>query len=247
MKRDDETRLHAYLDGALGATDAIEFERRLAEDAELRAGLAELRAMSTRIRSQARYFEAPPQLHAWVLSRVQRQEKRRPGRVALFWSGLAAAAAVTAMAAWLAPAWIQQTGAWSPRVDEVLDDHLRATLGMRWVDVASTDRHTVKPWLSARLGFSPAVPDLSDQGFELIGGRLDVLDAKPVATLVYQRRQHMISVFVWPGESGAARDPIERRGYHVVRFVRGGMTYWAVSDLNTSELEDLARLIASSS
>jgi len=126
-------------------------------------------------------------------------------------------------------------------------EHLRATLGTRWVDVASTDRHTVKPWLSARLGFSPAVPDLSDQGFELIGGRLDVLDAKPVATLVYQRRQHMISVFVWPGESVAPRDPIERRGYHLVRFVRSGMTYWAVSDLNTNELEDLARLIASSS
>jgi anti-sigma factor RsiW len=246
MKRDDETRLHAYLDGALGATDAIEFERRLAEDPELRAGLAELRAVSGRIRSQARYFEAPAALRARILSRVQRESPRRPGRVSL-WSGLAAAAAIAATAAWFAPTWIQQTGAWTPRVDEVLDDHLRATLGTRWVDVASTDRHTVKPWLSARLGFSPAVPDLSDQGFELIGGRLDVLEAKPVATLVYQRRQHMISVFVWPGESVAPRDPIERRGYHLVRFVRSGMTYWAVSDLNTNELEDLARLIASSS
>ena len=246
MKRDDELRVHAYLDGALSATDAIEFERRMAEDSELRASLSELRGLSGRIRSQARYYGAPPQLRAWMLSRVRRAPEGRPRRIA-FWSGLAAAAALTAMAAWFAPALMQQAGAWTPRVDEVLDDHLRATLGARWVDVASTDRHTVKPWLSARLGFSPVVPDLSDQGFELIGGRLDVLDAKPVATLVYQRRQHMISVFVWPGESIAPREAIERRGYHVVRFVRSGMTYWAVSDLNVSELEDLARLFAASS
>src|SRR5882757_2225734 len=246
MKRDDELRLHAYLDGALGATEAVDFERRLAEDSELRAGLAELRAMSRRIHSQAAYFDAPPRLRARVLARVRGEVPRRPRRLAL-WSGLAAALAVAAMAAWISPGLILRTGAWDPRLQEVLDGHLRATLGTHWVDVASSDRHTVKPWLSARLGFSPAVPDLSDQGFELIGGRLDVLDAKPVATLVYQRRQHMISVFVWPGESVAPRDPIERRGYHLVRFVGGGMTYWAVSDLNARELEDLARLFAVSS
>jgi anti-sigma factor RsiW len=246
MNRDDEQRLHAYLDGELGATEAIEFERRLAEDSELRAGLVELRAMSERIRNQARYHEAPPPLRAQVLGQIRRQAPRRPGRIALWWTSLAAGAAVAAMAAWFAPALIR-SGAWDPRVEEVLDDHLRATLGTHWVDVASSDHHTVKPWLSARLGFSPAVPDLSDQGFELLGGRIDVLDAKPVATLVYRRRQHMISVFVWPGEPGTARASIERRGYHIVRFGRAGMSYWAVSDLNESELQDLARLIASSS
>jgi anti-sigma factor RsiW len=246
MTRDDELRLHAYLDGELAATEANEFERRLAQDGELRAGLSELRAMSQRIRSQARYHDAPPQLRAQVLGQVRRQAPRRPARAA-WWSSLVAGAAVAAMAAWFAPALLQQIGAGDPRVQEVLDNHLRATLGTHWVDVASSDQHTVKPWLSARLGFSPAVPDLADQGFELIGGRLDVLEAKPVATLVYRRRQHMISVFVWPGEPAAARAPIERRGYHLVRFERSGMSYWAVSDLNATELEDLARLIESSS
>jgi anti-sigma factor RsiW len=105
----------------------------------------------------------------------------------------------------------------------------------------------VKPWLSARLGFSPTVPDLSDQGFELIGGRLDVLDAKPAATLVYRRRQHMISVFVWPGGAGLAQEVTERRGYHMLRFGAAGFTYWIVSDLNENELRDLARLLSAAS
>jgi anti-sigma factor RsiW len=167
-------------------------------------------------------------------------------RVAM-WSSWVAAGALTAMVAWFAPAWVRQTGGWDPRVEEVLDDHLRASLGAHWVDVASSDRHTVKPWLSAHLGFSPTVPDLADQGFELLGGRLDVLDAKPVAVLVYRRRQHMISVFVWPRESSVSgEESTERRGYHLVRSTAAGLSFWAVSDLNETELRDFARLLSSS-
>jgi anti-sigma factor RsiW len=247
MTRDDELRLHAYLDGELGATESVEFERRLADDAQLRQGLAELRTIGERIRGQARYHECPPRLRDQVLARVRREQPRRRERFVWWWSSLAATASLTALAAWFAPALIQQAAGWEPRVDQVLDDHLGAQLGAHWVDVASSDRHTVKPWLSSRLGFSPAVPDLSDQGFELIGGRVDVLDARPVATLVYQRRQHMISVFVWPGGAGVARGATERRGYHMIRFAAAGFSYWIVSDLNENELRDLARLLSSPS
>jgi anti-sigma factor RsiW len=246
MTRDDELRLHAYLDGELGATESVEFERRLAEDGELRKGLAELRAIGERIRSQARYHEAPPQLRARVLAGTRRAAPRRRERFVWGPALTAVAAATVVLAAWLAPALIRQAVGWQPSVQEVLDDHLRATLGTHWVDVASSDRHTVKPWLSAHLGFSPTVPDLSEQGFTLIGGRIDVLDARPVAALVYQRRQHMISVFVWPGDAAAARQSSERRGYHIIGWSRGGLTYWAVSDLNEGELRDFAQLLSSS-
>jgi anti-sigma factor RsiW len=247
MTRDDELRLHAYLDGELGATESLEFERRLAEDAELRKGLAELRAIGERIRSQARYQEVPPRLRERILRRV-RHEQPRPRARLLMWVSVAAATACTALAVWLAPALIGQVVGGEPRVDEVLDDHLRATFAAHWVDVASSDRHTVKPWLSARLGFSPPVPDLSEQGFELIGGRVDVLEARPVAALVYQRRQHMISVFVWPGGSrltGESGQATERRGYHMLRWSAAGLAYWAVSDLNERELRDFTRLLSS--
>jgi anti-sigma factor RsiW len=245
MTRDDELQLHAYLDGELGTTESVEFERRLAEDSELRAMLAELRAITTRIRSQAQRHPAPPRLRDRILGRVRREQPRGRAHLAWWWSGLAAAASATALVAWFAPALIQQAGGWQPSAQEVLDDHLRAQLQGRWIDVASSDRHTVKPWLSARLGFSPTVPDLSEQGFELIGGRLDVIDARPIAALVYQRRQHMISVFVWP-DGARVNGSTERRGYHMVRWGVGGLSYWAVSDLNENELRDFARLLSSS-
>ncbi|HEX4598284.1 MAG TPA: anti-sigma factor [Burkholderiaceae bacterium] len=246
MTHDDELRLHAYLDGELGATESIEFERRLAEDAGLRKGLAELRAIGERIRGQARYYEAPPQLRTRVLARTRRAQPARRREWFVRWPALAAAAMATvALGVWLGPGLIRQAVGWGPPLQEVLEDHLRANLGTHWVDVASSDRHTVKPWLSAHLGFSPTVPDLSEQGFTLIGGRLDVLDAKPVAALVYQRRQHMISVFVWPGEPPVREQTAERRGYHMIGWGAGGLTYWAVSDLNENELRDFAQLLSS--
>ena len=244
MTHDDELQLHAYLDGELGTTESVEFERRLAQDAELRSMLAELRAISTRIRSQAAHHPAPQRLRDRILGRVRREQPRRGGRLA-WWSTRAATASATALVAWFAPVLVRQATGWQPSVQEVLDDHLRAQLDARWVDVASSDRHTVKPWLSARLGFSPSVPDLSEQGFQLIGGRLDVVDARPIATLVYQRRQHMISVFVWPGGAPASGTS-ESRGYHIVRWTAAGFCYWAVSDLNENELRDFARLLSSS-
>jgi len=243
MTRDDETRLHAYLDGELGATESIDLERRLASDAELRAGLEELRAISARIRRQASYHDAPPGLAGRILGRVRRQAPRAR---AAFWGPLAAGAALAAAVAWIAPGMLRlQADGWNRQADQVLEDHLRANFSAHWIDVASSDRHTVKPWLSAHLGFSPSVPDLSDQGFELLGGRVDVLDGRPVAALVYRRRQHMISVFAVPGEAAAGTASSERRGYHVVRWPAAGFVYWAVSDLNEAELREFARLVSS--
>lgn len=279
MKTEDELQLQAYLDGELSAGEAMQFERRLADSAELAAGLAELRAMRQRLREQASYHAAPDALRAQLRGRLRSQSRRQadagagtlargagarrawpawPGsrawdavpRLAPWASGLAglAAGVLIAFALGLARPGETLFGAPQPQFSEMLDGHLRAALDTHWVDVASSDRHTVKPWLSAHLGFSPNVPDLADQGYELLGGRLDVLSSQPVATLVYRRRQHMISVFVWPERPGAPqqapRGGGEQRGYHMVRWQVSGMAYCSVSDLNPQELEDFSRLLA---
>ena len=127
---------------------------------------------------------------------------------------------------------------------EVISSHVRSTLGNRVIDVASSDQHTVKPWLSARLPFSPPVADLSHQGFELAGARVDYLAGQPVAALVYKRRQHVVEVFVWPGARDEARSAYSRDGFSVERFSSEGMRYWIISDLNRNELDDFAKLIA---
>jgi anti-sigma factor RsiW len=128
---------------------------------------------------------------------------------------------------------------------DLLASHVRATLGDRLVDVASADRHTVKPWLSSKLNFSPPVIDLSGQGFELLGGRVDYVDGQPLAVLVYKRRQHRIDVFLWPSTGESAPQTSAARGFNIDHFARGGMAYWVVSDLNANEIADLARLLPS--
>ena len=115
---------------------------------------------------------------------------------------------------------------------------------MHLTDVASSDRHTVKPWFEGKLDYSPPVPDLGEQGFGLAGGRLDYLGNKPVAALVYQRRNHTINVFLWPTEDSAAYAPVllTRQTYQMVRWSQGGMSCWAVPNLNAAELQEFARL-----
>src|SRR5205823_182834 len=110
-------------------------------------------------------------------------------------------------------------------------------------DVASSDRHTVKPWFNGKLDFPPPVEDFRAQGFPLIGGRLDYLDGRPVAALVYRRRLHTINLFVWRSGQNLERKTLTRQGYSLAHWAQSGFTYWAVSDMNLDDLQMFARLV----
>ena len=133
--------------------------------------------------------------------------------------------------------------------EDVLAGHVRALVTSHPIDVASSDRHTVKPWYAGRLDFSPPVTDFAGDGFPLEGGRLDYIDGRTVAALVYSRREHRIDAFEWPAPDERV-EPLQvedRRGFHLVHWTRGGMRYWLASDLETAEMERLARLLERSS
>ena len=246
--------LHAHIDGELDAAKTFELEAHLDRNPSLRAAGDRLREMSVAIRDKAAYHAAP----GWLEARVRAATAAEPADVTVRRSWSAWLAGLS-LADWLRPAasfaavalvtWMVALGYMRPAEDdhiahEVLASHVRSMLANRSYDVASSDQHTVKPWLSARLAFSPPVTDLSASGFELIGGRLDYIGDQPVAVLVYKRRQHLIDVFVWPVAAPKPDQALMRDGFNIEHFARNGMDYWLVSDLARNELNDLAQLVA---
>ncbi len=126
---------------------------------------------------------------------------------------------------------------------EIVSGHIRSMMANHVMDVVSTDQHTVKPWFNGKLDFSPPVKDLASQEFPLVGGRLDYIGGQSVAALVFQRHKHVINLFIWPGKAADSTPKkfAAQQGYHLIHWADGGMNFWAVSDLNETELMEFAQ------
>ena len=159
------------------------------------------------------------------------------------WLALAAAIAVAAIVASIFLPRLSQPGADQFLATQLIANHVRSLMADHLTDVASSDQHTVKPWLDTKLDFAAPVVDLSGDGFPLIGGRLDYLDNHSVAALVYQRRKHFINLFIWPTTPVDSKEQkmVEREGYHLVHWADGDFTYWAVSDVSVDDLQNFQR------
>jgi anti-sigma factor RsiW len=234
-----EQDVAAYLDGELDLTSALAFERHLAECPEHARALAAQRALSEAIQSAGLRHRPAPGLER----RLRRAAGPDVGPRLLWLRRLQWVGALFFVAAvsWKL-AWVSMPDF----TDEVVASHVRSLLADHLADVASTDQHTVKPWFTGKLDYSPTVVDLASRGFPLTGGRLDYLDHHPVAALVYRAGRHTVNVFTWPtaydgGAHGWA--VFSRRGFHVVHWTRDGMTWWAVSDASEESLRELARLL----
>jgi anti-sigma factor RsiW len=242
---DVEAQVDAYLDGELAAMETVELEAHLAGCASCGRFRDDRLALRMAIAAQLPRLEAPEALRGRVRAAVRRaaapSRARRPAP--MVWRGLALAAslAVVAVGSWrLATEHITS----EILTDEVLASHVRSLMPGHLSDVLSTDQHTVKPWFNGKLDFSPPVHDFSGRGYPLLGGRLDYLNGRPVAALVYGRRQHLINVFLWPaaGPVGAGA-PLARQGYHLLHWTTPEYAYWVASDLGISELTTFVGLL----
>jgi len=240
--------LDAYVDRELDAASAFEFDRHLAECASCRKTLDQYRQLHDRVREQLPYFQTPADLEQRLRDQINvlDDEHVPPARKAASsrwpaWAALAAAALVLFAAGFLFQ-MSERPRASQLLANDVVASHIRSLLANHLVDVPSSDQHTVKPWFTGKVDFAPAVKDLSAGGFSLIGGRLDYFDNRPVAALVYKRRQHVINLFLWPSsDSDSKPRSMVLRGYNVVFETHSQMTYWAVSDLNAAELTEFLR------
>jgi len=253
MSEDYPSLAHAFVDGELDLKSQLELEQRLATDPALRQQVDEIRALRQALREHAGYHAAPDALRRRVaalgpaapdLPPVARAAPADLARRWLQWRplaaglGLAAVVMVALQLAWLQPSRNDALA------EEVVASHVRATLGQRLVDVASSDLHAVKPFLSSKLGFSPPVAALPLEGSQLVGGRVDYLDGRPVAALVYRQGQHDVDAYVWPS-SETDRAPAfgTARGYRFAHWSQAGMTHWVISDLNERRFQDVVRAL----
>lgn len=241
--------LNAYLDNELDAASVLDVERRIGADATLKAELARLVELRNALSSHVGKERASDALRRRVAAIAEAPGiSATPGasvRTRSFdWRQLAAAAALAAVLASAGTyVGLQQTASTS-EIAEIVAGHQRALLATAPFDVASSDRHTVKPWFDGKLAVSPQVLDLNDAGFPLVGGRVDVVDGKPVPAIVYKRRQHVISLIAIP--QAGSRDGGEplahatRDGYSVLSWPGRDFAYAAVSDLAEPELAEFA-------
>jgi anti-sigma factor RsiW len=233
--------VHAYLDGELDPANALEIAQRMSTDPALAAEGRRVTALQQLIHERLPREASPPGLRARIEASVggHRRGRERPS-----WRALAASIALTAMVASSSTWLIIGSPPESTTADSLVSDHIRALMAPQPIDVASSDRHTVKPWFNGRIPESPRVVDLAKQDFPLVGGRLDVVGQTPVPTLVYRHAQHLISLTEIPAGSRleVTRTPGTINGYNVVHWTDNGVSYWAISDLAASKLEDFARL-----
>jgi anti-sigma factor RsiW len=233
-----EILLHALIDGELDAGHAREVEAHVAECPHCAAALAAYRQMSQAIAAADLRYTAPPALRRRIEATLP-QTRVAPSRRSVL-KGFAMGSAVSALAATGLVAIVLRNDDEQRIMSEVVSAHLRSLQAGHLTDVISTDQHTVKPWFNGKLDVSPPVVDLTAQGFTLIGGRLDYIDARAIGAIVYKRRAHVINLFVAQTastERRAARTEIIQ-GFNIRRWSERGLNYWAISDIGADELAE---------
>lgn len=237
--------LAAYADRQDGPIRRFFLGRHIAGCPACLAELEAVHTMRSALRTNLPAYRAPPALAMRIASALPREAppvpRRQPFR--LDFAGAAMAGGIAGVVLTLAVTRVAPTP--DPMVADVVADHVRSMMADHLTDVTTSDRHTVKPWLSARLDLSPAVKDFGAEGYPLVGGRLDYVEGHRAAAIVYRRDKHVINLFAFVADDRADAAPKQRirDGFNIVQWRMGGLTYIAVSDLEAAQLMAFVRLV----
>jgi anti-sigma factor RsiW len=244
-----DTLVHGYFDNELDALRAAEFENHLEECSECVAALDALQSLRSTINVAQPYEKMPAAFRKKILAdlHVKSPTVIAPSRATTNWGWLAMAAAFLLLiyGGWQVASVNHGDSRETLMASKIVDAHLRSLQPGHLEDVISTDQHTVKPWFDGKIDFAPPVRDFTEQGFPLQGGRLDVVDNRTVAALVYGRRKHVVNVFIWPtSEKDTAPRTGSIQGYQWIDWRKQGMEFYAVSDAAAPDLDQLQRLLS---
>lgn len=243
--KDIRPLMHAMFDGELDAANIVRCEEHLSKCTACTYELARIKSLREQLKINPISYSAPDHLRHRVVTRLNQAVERTSGIPSgeLMWrirSWLLPLSSVALVAILVVMLSFQHLGSSNHELllDEVVASHVRSLQENHLIDIANSSQHVIKPWFAGRLDYSPTVIDLSSQGFELVGARLDYLQHRKVAALVYRYGAHVVNVFVWPS-SEADKSPrmLLKQGYNVGYWDRNGMSYWAVSDMNAMELK----------
>ncbi|NIX77515.1 anti-sigma factor family protein [Microvirga terricola] len=243
---DMKVLLHGHLDEELDAANTLQLENHLRTCAACADEYQRLKKLQAALRQDGLRYRASDALHARIMGALD-SATAAPVTPTIFrwwqhlWRDRRLGLPAAAFAAGLAVALIVPRQ--PPNLEqELVSEHIRSLQANHITDVTTSDQHTVKPWFTGRLNFSPPVVDLASEGFALTGGRLDYIAGRAVAALVYKRREHLVNLFIWPSEKselGAERaQSTVNNGYNTLHWSGNGMTFWAISDLSSTELEE---------
>lgn len=237
---DVSRQIDAFVDAELDAPTAVAMRAHVDGCAACQQLAGERLALG-RLLHAVPHYTASNRLRAAVIAATRRRQSVR--RQMVTWAAAAAVAIVTVGTT--AVKIVGERRATAAVAAQVVADQIQALEAQHLIDVVSSDQHTVKPWFLGKLDFSPPVEDLAAAGFPLAGGRVDRIGARSVAVLIYHRRLHPIAVFVWPQSDNLAAPVDSRtiRGFHVRHWIKDGMAFWAVSDVNADELTTFSRML----
>ena len=220
---DAQAFLSAYVDGELDLVRSLEIEKHIETCPACALTVQNQQTLGAALRTGSLYHRPPQHLEERVRAALRSQTRTKR----INWPILAVAASLL-LAGIFVDRLVRSASRPAPQTllaQEVLDSHLRSLLPGHLADVQSSDRHTVKPWFAGKLDFSPPVADFAAEGFPLTGGRLDSVNGRTVAVLVYQRRQHLINAYVWPspGSANSSVTATTLQGYNILHWTHAGL------------------------